>query len=158
MSRFFSTTVNQPAMQLPFHMLPSVNGIYQGVTSLPYSESQQLMAPSSIERNQTATRLPQGQMWHPGMIYTQPTPTMQNVAHQTSSTAPPAAIPEYNAVSASTPSRDITEAIPGLIEKRPQMSVDNVTHVKSEPSAKRTKHESTSSYKPVLDQPLVCTH
>ena len=154
----FSTLVTQPGMQLPFQILPSVNRIHQGAISLPFSESQPLMVLPSTERNQAVARLPQGQMWHPGMIYTQPAPTMQNVAQQMSSTAPPAAIPVYNAVSASTPSRHITEAIPGLIEKRPQISVDDVTHVKYEPSAKRTKHESTSSYKPVLDQPLVCTH
>ena len=53
-----------------------------------------------------------------------------------------------NIASTSTPSRSIAVANPGLTVKRPQISVNNVAHVMSEPSAKRTKHESTTSYKP----------
>ena len=93
-------------------------------------------------------RLPQRQMWHPGMNHTQPSPTTQNSAEQASPIAQLATIPMYNIASESTPSGSITVVYPGLTEKRPPMSVNNVVHVMSEPSAKRTRHESTTSYKP----------
>ena len=137
----FSTTVNQPAMKFPFQMWPTANGFYQGVTSLPYSASQPLTALPSTERNQAVRRPPRSQMWHPGMNYTQTAPTMQNIAQQTASTVPPVTIPMYNVASTSTSSQNITEAFPGQTEKSPQ-DANDVFHVKSEPSAKRTKHES----------------
>ena len=152
----FSTTVNQPAMQFPFQMLPPVNGFHQGVTSLPYSAARPVIALPSTERNQAVTRPPRRQMWQPWMDYTQPAPTMQNIAQQTASTVPPATTPMYNVASTSTSSQNITEAILGQHEKSPQ-DANDVFHLKSEPSAKKTKHESTSSYKPALGQPLVNT-
>ena len=127
---------------------PAMKGINQGVTSLPYPKSHPPMVLLSTERNENGTRLPQGQIWHLGMNHTQPSPTTQNFAEQASSTAQQTTIPIYNISLASTPSRSIAVANPGLTEKRPQMSVNNVFNVMSEPSAKRTKHESTTLYKP----------
>ena len=126
---------------------PAIKGIKQEVTSFQYSESQPPMALPSTERNENGTRLPQGQKLHPGMNYTQPAPTGQNVVQQTS-TAQPATFPLYNVASTSTPSTYITEENFGQLEKKPQMSVNNFVPEMSEPSAKRIKQESTSSYKP----------
>ena len=137
-------------MQLPFKMLPPVNRINQGATSLPFSELQPLMAQPSTERNQAVTRLPQGQMWHPGLTYTQPAPTLQTFPQQTSSTTP-ATAPLYDVNSTSVPSRHITEGSSWQTERRYQIPVNDASPVETEPSAKRTKHESTSSYKPLVD-------
>ena len=87
-------------------------------------------------------------MWHPGMNHTHPSPTTQNFAEQAISTAQPATFPLYNVASTSTPSSYITEENLGQTEKTPQMSVNNVVPEVSEPSAKRIKQESTSSYRP----------
>ena len=141
-------------MQLPFQMLPPVNRINQGATSLPFSELQPLMAQPSTERNQAVTRLPRGQMWHPGLSYTQSAPTMHTFPQQTSSSTPDTA-PLYDIASTSAPSRHISEGNPGQTERRHQIPVNDASRVETEPSAKRTKHESTSSYKPILGQPLV---
>ena len=78
----FFTTVTQPTMQLPFQMFPSVNRINQGATSLPFSASQPLIALPFTQRNQAVAQLPQGQMWHSGLSYTQPAPTLQTFPQQ----------------------------------------------------------------------------
>ena len=131
---------------------PTINGSYHGVTSLPYSASEPLMALPSTERYQNATLLSQSQMWHPGMTFTQPASSIQNLASQASSIAQLADIPPYQVASTSRPPQSIPAAIHQPTGDRAlrtaKLSLTNTGHEESEPTSKRTKHESGSDYRP----------
>ena len=79
-----SISVKQQAMQFPIHMLPTMNGGYNGV---PYSALQPVMALPSTERNQVVTSLTAGQALHPGKNHTKTAPTI-NETYQTVTSLP----------------------------------------------------------------------
>ena len=158
-----STQSNQAVTRLPqgqtWHpgmnhtqTAPKINGTYHGVTSLPYTVSQPLMALPSTERYQNATLLSQSQMWHPGMTFTQPASSIQNLVSKTSSIAQLADIPPYQVASTSRPPQSIPAAIHQPTEDRAlqtaPLSLTYTGHEESKPTSKRTKHESGSDYRP----------
>ena len=129
---------------------PTINGTYQGATSLPYTASQPLVALPSTEGNQALTWLQQGHILHQGIP--SQAPTVENLDPQTSSIAQQADIPIYKVASTSTQSLSTSVAIHEPTGVRPQEIakplLNYVGHEESEPLSKRIKHESGSAYKP----------